>query len=401
MECDCKPDSVCTSTSTCGDRTDLEEAAADVWINFNSVLTGTLTVVGYILYRFSQALPAIIRWPIRLFCALTGLSSLWSWVSRLLSTIRGLQTLLKWSSSIWKFIVALPTKLRWVPALVKAIAGSLTNIKKGLEAVGNLIQHLRAYSKDKSVKAGHSTNVSTHTNPPTLAPGLFDPGLRLILVGPQGGGRSLLGDTLLGHGGSPGVLRECVSRRAFVEGKEVTVVDTPDLLGSSMGAAERAREALRSVQLASPGPHAFLLVMQAPGSRDAGGIDEAGALRALLALVGEGALSYVLPVLTHADSLGSSCTLNQLLQGAPGGLTATLSLCSQRAELVENGPACPPAERRALGVRLLERVEEMRTLEGSHYVHELQRREDRIREKLLEDMAAVLERQLEVREKDA
>ncbi|KAG9338850.1 hypothetical protein JZ751_025290 [Albula glossodonta] len=302
MECDCKPDSACTSTSVCGDKIDLEDAVA-------------------------------------------GLSSLWSWVSRLLNAVRG-------------------------------------------------------HSRHKSPKIEQSTNPTSLSSPDGVTLSPVDTGLRLILVGPRHCGRSSLGAILLCNRGAPGALGECVSHRAFMEGREVTIVDTPDLLGSSLEAADRAREALRSIQLASPGPHAFLLVLQAPGSRDIGDLDEAGALRALLALMGEGALNHILPIFTHADSLGGSPTLTQLLQTDPGGLRATLAMCSQRAELVDIGPACSSAQRKALGMRLLERVEEMKTL-GGHYVHDLQRREDRIREKLLEDMAAVLERSLEVREKEA
>ncbi|XP_064179871.1 GTPase IMAP family member 4-like [Anguilla rostrata] len=396
MECDCKPQSACTSLSACGENAELE----DLWISSKSVLTGALTVVGFLFYRFSQALPFLIRWPIRLFCSLTGLSSLWGWLSRLLSTVRGLQTLVKWLSPLWKFILALPTKLSWVPAVIKAVAGSLTNIKKYLLALRDLIQRLRENSKGKSPKVGQSTNPGTLSSPAPLAPGPSDARLRVILVGPRGGGRSRLGDTLLGCAGLSGASGHCVSHRAVLGGREVTVVDTPDLLGSSLGAAGRAREALRSVQLASPGPHAFLLVMRAPGSSGAGGGDESEALKTLLDLVGEGARGHVLPVLTHADSLGGSPTLAQLLGGAPAGLRAALSACGQRAELAGNGPGCPLPQRRALASRLLERVEEMKAL-GGHYVHELQRREDRIREKLLEDMAALLESRLEVREKDA
>ncbi|KAJ8363270.1 hypothetical protein SKAU_G00121010 [Synaphobranchus kaupii] len=396
MECDCKPDSACTSASICGENNELEDVVADLWINSKSVLTGTFTAVGFLLYRFSQALPFIIRWPIRLFCSLTGLSSLWSWLSRLVSTVRGLQTLVKWLSPIWKFITALPTKLGWVPTIFKAIAGSFANIKKCLEAVRKLIQHLRR----KSPKIGQSRNPTTQSSPATLTSSASDTALRVILVGPRGGGRSQLGDTLLGSKGFPRASRECVSQRAFVEGREVTVVDAPDLLGSSLGAVERAREALRSIELTGPGPHAFLLVMRAPGSSGVGGGDEAGALETLLGLVGEGALSHVLPVLTHADSHGRPPTLARLLRGAGPSLRAALSLCSQRAELVCNGPSCPRAQRTALGTRLLERVEEIKMLSG-HFIHELQRREDRIREQLLEDMALLLERRLEVREKEA
>lgn len=247
---------------------------------------------------------------------------------------------------------------------------------------------------------GKTRKIEPSTSPAPLTVSPSGTGLRVILVGPQGAGRSHLGDTLLGCVGFPSVPVECVSRRAFVEGREVTIVDTPDLLGSSLGAAERAREALRSIQMASPGPHAFLLVLQAPASSGAGDVDESKALKTLLELVGEDALSHVLPVLTHADSLASSPTLAQLLQGAQEGLRAALSTCSQRAELAYIGPACPLPERTALCARLLERVEEMKML-GGHFVHELQRREDQIRERLLEDMTSLLERRLQVKDKEA
>ncbi|KAJ8263928.1 hypothetical protein GJAV_G00143170 [Gymnothorax javanicus] len=307
MKCDCRPDSACTSTSVCGENNELENVVEDLWINSKSVLTGAFTVVGFLLYRFSQALPFILRWPIRIFCSLTGLSSLWSWVSRVASTIRGLKTIGKWLSSLWKFTAALPNKLGWVSNVAKAIAGSLTNIKKCVDTLINLIQRLRGLTKkDEPQKAGQCEQTSIQSSPAPPSPsGPCDSGLRIILVGPPGAGRTLLGDTLLGCRGSfPRACRECVRQRAFVEGKEVTVVDTPDLLGSSLGAAERAREALRSIQLASPGPHAFLLVMPAPGSGGgAGDTDESAALEVLLVLMGEGALGHILPVLTHADSL--------------------------------------------------------------------------------------------------
>lgn len=174
-----------------------------------------------------------------------------------------------------------------------------------------------------------------------------------------------------------------------MDGREVIAIDTPDLLGPSLGNNNRAREALRSLQLSGPGPHAFLLVIRAPGSRRETDQDAAQAIRATLELFGDGVAGYIIPVFTHADRLGPKRTVDQLLDVDSGGLQRALSLSDQRPELVDNRPDCPPEAQSVMRRQLLERVVEMKTLRG-HFVHELQRREDRIREELLADMGSAL-----------
>lgn len=330
-------------------------------MNGNSVQMGAFTVVGYLLYRFSQTLPALIRWPIRLFCSLTGLSTLWSWVSRLVGTLRGIQSLCKWLSRIWRFFAGFSSKFKWLAAVIRAITGS------------------------------SGDGLQSETDPTNSKPGL-----RLILLGPTGGGRASLAETLLRNSETRevvGPLMESTKRRTVVDGRVVTVIDTPDLLGSSLGSHERAVEALRSLQLASPGPHAFLLVIQAPGSSKGFDQDTAQAMQAIRNLFGDGVTGYILPVLTHAEPLGRRRTVDQLLDMDAGGLKRALSLCAQRPELVDSRPDCPPEAQGTMRRQLVGRVTEMKTLRG-HFVHELQRREDRIREELLADMASALARKL-------
>ncbi|XP_069578282.1 uncharacterized protein [Brachyistius frenatus] len=324
------------------------------WLNGNSVQMGAFTVVGYLLYRFSQTLPALIRWPIRLFCSLTGLSALWSWVSRLVSTLRGIQSLFKWLSRTWQFFVGLSSRFK---RLVDAITGSS-----------------RESQTDLTI-----TDLSC---------------LRLILLGPAGGGRTSLADTLLGNSKTKapiGPLMESTKRRTVVDGRDLTVIDTPDLLGTSLEDNERARETLRSLQLVSPGPHAFLLVIRAPDCSMEIDQDAAQAIRATLELFGEGAMEHVIPVLTHADRLGRKQTVDELLD--VDSLKRAVSLCGQSPELVDNKLDRPQEEQRVTRQHLLRRVTETKELRG-HFVHELQRREDCIREELLADMASALARKL-------
>lgn len=218
----------------------------------------------------------------------------------------------------------------------------------------------------------------------------------MILLGPAGGGRTSLAETLLGNSDTRehvGPLIESTKRKRVVDGTAVTVIDTPDLLGPSLGNSKRATEALRSLQLTSPGPHAFLLVIRAPASTGGINQDAAQEIRATLELFGEGAVEHIIPVLTHADRLGRRRTIDQLLDMDAGGMKTALSLCHQGPELVDNRPDCPPEVQSVMRRQLVERVMQMKTLRG-HFVHELQRKEDRIREELLADMASALARKL-------
>ncbi|XP_017289116.1 GTPase IMAP family member 8 isoform X2 [Kryptolebias marmoratus] len=326
------------------------EDVAGWWMGGSNVQMGAFAVVGYLLYRFSQTLPALIRWPIHLFCSLTGLSALWGWVSHLVGTLRGIQSLFKCLSRIWRFMV-----------------GSSGEGSQSVTGILNLI--------DDTFKK---------------------PGLRLILLGPSGGGRTSLANTLLGNNetrASMEPLSQSIRRSKVLDGRELTIVDTPDILGSVLGNNSRAREALRSLQLTNPGPHAFLLVIRAPGSKIQFNQDITQAIRATLELFGEEVMGHIIPVLTYADHLGRKQTIDQLLEADTGTLRRALSLCGQRAELVDNRPNLPPEAKSELRRHLVEHVMEMKELRG-HFIHELQRREDNLREKLLADMTSALAKKL-------
>lgn len=390
MECDCGVDSACTATSTFCEDGAHDDTWSGIWLDFNSLLTGFLTIVGFLLYKFSQGLPALIRWPIRLICSLTGLSSMWGWLSHLVATLHGIHGLLNWASWIWSLVVALLAKFTWLPIIFKSLARSLTSAKQCVESVRQLKAQINQ-------SHGSEQQSLCNSRPESTTP--TEPSLRLILLGPPSGGRTALADTLLGCSISQsrddvGPLLKSTSRRAVVDNREVTVVDTPDLLGSTIDDGKRAREVLRSLQLASPGPHAILLVIRAPGSNDGIDQDAAEATRAALKLLSEPASGYIIIVLTHMDCLTQGYSLAQLLEVNAGGLRTALSIGAQTAELVNNSPVCSPEARRDTRRRLLERVAEMRALRG-HLTHELQRKDDQIREELLVDMASLLSLKLQ------
>ncbi|XP_061562024.1 GTPase IMAP family member 4-like isoform X3 [Phycodurus eques] len=276
----------------------------------------------------------------------------------------GIQSLCKWLSRIWKFIKAFSSKFHWMLPIIRSITGS---------SEGSL----------------ENENIRLNLSSPLKA------GLRLILVGPAGGGRTSVANTLLGCSAEQPEehLMESTKRRAIVDGRELTVVDTPDILGVSLGRITRAKEGLRSVQLVGPGPHAVLLVMQAPRSSNETHQETMQVIQAILDLFGDGIRGHVIPVLTHADRLGRRHTFERLLDTDVGGVKRLTSLCGQRPELLDTRPDRSPEEQSVTRRLLVGRVLELKGLWG-HFIHELQRRDERIREELLADMTSALSRKL-------
>ncbi|XP_029906041.1 GTPase IMAP family member 8-like isoform X2 [Myripristis murdjan] len=163
------------------------------------------------------------------------------------------------------------------------------------------------------------------------------PDLRIVLLGSRNVGKTSMGNTILGIKEQESGKRTIHSavRRGYVNETAVILVDTPGWWkGFSVSDTTETikQEVMSSMFLCRPGPHVFLLVIDADASFNERHRDAA---TGHLELLGEDVWKHTIAVFTRGDWLGAK-TIEEYIEGEGEALRSLVDKCGNRYHVIDN-----------------------------------------------------------------